>query len=134
MHRKPLTKQLAQLIKSPLLRVFLCLEKSVRHAEDFTKLTAFTQQVILAVRAIPVGQVRSYGDVAALAGSPRAARQVVRILSSCSAKYELPWQRVVNKAGSVALKDPALALEQIARLRGEGLHVTDAGQVMRCDS
>jgi len=106
----------------------------VRHAEDFTKLTAFTQQVILAVRAIPVGQVRSYGDVAALAGSPRAARQVVRILSSCSAKYELPWQRVVNKAGSVALKDPALALEQIARLRGEGLHVTDAGQVMRCDS
>lgn len=98
--------------------------------DDFSKLTDFSQRVILAIRAIPVGQVRSYGEIAASAGSPRAARQVVRILASCSAKYDLPWQRVVNKAGCVALKDPALALEQIARLRGEGVEVSDTGQVL----
>jgi len=116
--------------KNPLLRVFLCLEKSVPHTENFAQLTPFTQQVILVVRAIPAGQVRSYGDIAALAGSPRAARQVVRILSSCSAKYALPWHRVVNKARVISLKDPAARLEQLARLRGEGVELSDVGQVL----
>jgi len=102
----------------------------VPHTENFAQLTPFTQQVILVVRAIPAGQVRSYGDIAALAGSPRAARQVVRILSSCSAKYALPWHRVVNKARVISLKDPAARLEQLARLRGEGVELSDVGQVL----
>lgn len=102
----------------------------MQQPDDFSKLTPFTQQVILAVRAIPQGQVRSYGDIAALAGSPRAARQVVRTLSSCSTKYDLPWHRVVNKARLISLKDPAARLEQMARLRGEGVEVSDSGQVL----
>ena len=100
------------------------------HPDDFSKLTPFTQRVILAVLDIPIGQVRSYGELAAQAGSPRAARQVVRTLSSCSEKYDLPWHRVVNKARVISLKDPGARLEQLARLRGEGVEVSDTGQVL----
>jgi methylated-DNA-protein-cysteine methyltransferase-like protein len=96
---------------------------------QFEKLKPFTQRVIETVFAIPPGQVMSYGEVAKAVGSPRAARQVVRVLSSCSEKYALPWHRVVNKDRCVALKDPRLAMEQIARLRSEGLSVTDEGQI-----
>jgi len=38
------------------------------------------------IKKIPRGKVATYGQVAALAGNPRAARQVVRILHSSSDK------------------------------------------------
>lgn len=57
----------------------------------------FTQRVIAIIKEIPTGQVMSYGDVARAAGSPRGARQVVRILHSLSETENLPWHRVVNK-------------------------------------
>ena len=98
---------------------------------DLSELSEFTRAIIGAVRAIPAGEVSSYGAVAAAAGSPRAARQVVRVLASCSGKYALPWHRVVNKAGCIALKDPALALDQLARLRAEDVEVSDSGRVLQ---
>ncbi len=57
----------------------------------------FTQRVIDTIKAIPLGQVMTYGEVARTAGSPRGARQVVRILHSLSDVENLPWHRVVNK-------------------------------------
>ncbi len=42
--------------------------------------------------------------IAALAGNQRAARQVARILHSCSEKEGLPWHRVVNREGRISLK------------------------------
>lgn len=57
----------------------------------------FTQRVIDIIKTIPSGQVMSYGEVARAAGSPRGARQVVRILHSLSETEGLPWHRVVNK-------------------------------------
>lgn len=65
----------------------------------------FTKAVIEQIQSIPPGKVMTYGGVAAAAGSPRAARQVVRILHSMSAKYDLPWHRVVNAKGEIALRD-----------------------------
>ena len=44
----------------------------------------FTQRVIELIQAIPPGYVMSYGQVAAAAGNPRGARQVVRILHAMS--------------------------------------------------
>ena len=55
------------------------------------------------IRQIPAGKVATYGLIAAQAGNYQAARQVARILHSCSDREELPWHRVVNREGRIAL-------------------------------
>ncbi|MEJ2310059.1 MAG: methylated-DNA--[protein]-cysteine S-methyltransferase [Gammaproteobacteria bacterium] len=82
---------------------------------------AFTTRVIELIRSIPEGHVATYGSIAAAAGSPRAARQVARILHSCARKEQLPWHRVVNREGRIAL--PALAgyEQQKLLLEAEGV-------------
>ena len=46
----------------------------------------FHEKVIDIIKKIPRGKVASYGQIAAYAGNPRAARQVVRTLHSSSRK------------------------------------------------
>ncbi len=70
---------------------------------DTSKLSPFHQCVIDIIRRIPRGKVASYGQIAGLAGDPRAARQVVRILHTQSEKRGLPWYRVINKQGRISL-------------------------------
>lgn len=53
-------------------------------------MTPFTENVIEIIRSIPAGKVMTYGQIAALAGSPRAARQVVRVLHSMSKNISSP--------------------------------------------
>ena len=65
----------------------------------------------------------TYGQIAALAGSPRAARQVVRVLHSMSRKYKLPWHRVINSQGKIALSDDEYYHEQLFSLESEGVEV-----------
>lgn len=64
-------------------------------------MTPFTEEVIRIIKHIPRGKVMTYGQIAGEAGSPRGARQVVRILHSMSEKYELPWHRVMNAKGEL---------------------------------
>jgi len=64
----------------------------------------FTDRVKSIIKKIPKGRVATYGQIAALAGNPRAARQVVRILHSSSRKDKLPWHRVINAKGGISLK------------------------------
>lgn len=71
----------------------------------------------------------TYGQIAEQAGQRRAARQVVRILHSSSRTHQLPWHRVINAKGRVALQDDQSRHEQITRLREEGVQVDDAGKV-----
>ncbi|MBN2048857.1 MAG: MGMT family protein [Spirochaetales bacterium] len=66
----------------------------------------FTERVIEIVKAIPPGSVLSYGVVAAMAGNPRGARQVARILHSSSEKHNLPWHRVLSAKGCISLPGP----------------------------
>ncbi|WP_110927376.1 MGMT family protein [Bacillus massiliglaciei] len=82
---------------------------------------AFTERVIEIIQKIPEGEVATYGQVARMAGSPRGARQVVRILHSCSDKYDLPWHRVVNKKGEIAIQDPLASASQLKKLKEEGV-------------
>ncbi|TYO71116.1 MGMT family protein [Rossellomorea marisflavi] len=63
----------------------------------------FTERAVSIIKSIPHGRVMTYGQVAAHAGSPRGARQVVRILHSMSAKHGLPWHRVLNAKGEISL-------------------------------
>ncbi|MEE9516381.1 MAG: MGMT family protein [Candidatus Adiutricales bacterium] len=81
----------------------------------------FTEDVIRLISNIPEGKVLSYGMIAALAGRPRGARQVTRILTSSSRKYNLPWHRVVNAMGKISIKDPHFYEEQKQMLIAEGV-------------
>jgi methylated-DNA-[protein]-cysteine S-methyltransferase len=58
----------------------------------------FRTRVLFAVRRIPAGRVATYGDVAAAAGVPRAARAVGNIMKECSAPG-VPCHRVVGAGG-----------------------------------
>ncbi len=63
----------------------------------------FTERVIQLIQEIPSGNVMTYGQIAKIAGNPRAARQVAWILSRSSDKYKLPWHRVINSKGKISL-------------------------------
>lgn len=62
----------------------------------------FTERVVQIIGDIPAGRVMTYGQVAGAAGNPRGARQVVRVLHSMSAKYDLPWHRIINAQGGIS--------------------------------
>ena len=82
---------------------------------------AFTRKVIEIIKRIPEGTVCTYGRIARMAGQPRGARQVARILHSSSRKHQLPWQRVVNVRGHISLPIYGGYAEQKARLQAEGI-------------
>lgn len=90
----------------------------------------FTEKAIAAVLSIPEGQVTTYGQIARIAGNPRAARQVSRLLHTLSVAYLLPWHRVVNREGQIVLRDPASFALQKALLEAEGLTVGPEGKVL----
>lgn len=81
----------------------------------------FTEEVIEVIHEIPRGKVCSYGGVAALAGNPRAARQVVRVLHTYGESENLPWWRVLNSQGTISLKPGFGYEEQRERLEAEGI-------------
>ncbi|XKE93861.1 MGMT family protein [Metaplanococcus flavidus] len=85
---------------------------------------AFTLRVIQTIQNIPAGKVMTYGQIAAQAGSPRAARQVARLLHSMSAKYDLPWHRVINASGQISFQDENHCQTQKELLLGEGVVFT----------
>ena len=62
----------------------------------------FAQRVYDAVRKIPCGRVSTYGAVAAMAGSPNAARAVGNILHKNPYFGEVPCHRVVHADGRLA--------------------------------
>ena len=73
------------------------------------------------VALIPAGRVMTYGQLAALAGHPRAARTVGQIAHW--GPEDLPWHRVVNKRGKLAGEFPGGRSEQGRRLMAEGVAV-----------
>jgi O-6-methylguanine DNA methyltransferase len=58
----------------------------------------FETRVLSVVRRIPAGRVATYGDVAALAGRPRAARAVGNIMRGCR-RPDVPCHRVIAAGG-----------------------------------
>ena len=89
----------------------------------------FTESVCFLLNTVPPGFVVTYGGLAAAAGSPRAARQVVRILHTQSRLRNLPWHRVVAAGGRIALNDPMAADLQKEILRSEGVELNNDGRV-----
>ena len=62
----------------------------------------FNQKVIVLIKKIPKGRVATYGQIASLVSTPRAARMVGGILHRDSEKYDLPWPRVINSKGMIS--------------------------------
>ena len=60
--------------------------------------TPFSTKVLAVVRRIPRGQVSTYGDIAAFAGTPGAARAVGNIMRECG-RPDVPCHRVVAAGG-----------------------------------
>jgi O-6-methylguanine DNA methyltransferase len=82
------------------------------------------------VRRIPPGRVATYGDVAALAGRPGAARAVGNIMRGCN-RPDVPCHRVIAAGGQLGgygghegLKRSLLTAEGI-RIRGSRLQDLD---------
>ena len=84
----------------------------------------FYQRVFELVRRIPEGKLATYGQVAAMLGSPQAARTVGYALNSLKPDNILPlvpWQRVINAQGRISLPHGAGFEIQRDILREEGV-------------
>ena len=84
----------------------------------------FYQQVYTLTRAIPYGKVATYGQIAAILGSPRAARMVGQALKNCDSS--VPWQRVINRHGMISIENLHVTKDDQAELlRREGVEVDE---------
>ena len=81
------------------------------------------------IRRIPRGKVATYGQIATLAGNPRAARQTALVLASSSRREKLPWQRVVNSQGRISLPPGRPYERQKELLEKEGVRLDEKGRI-----
>ncbi len=81
-------------------------------------MTGFQRRVVEVLTALEPGEVVTYGEVAAQAGFPGAARAVGNLLRSWP--DPLPWWRVVTRSGRLV---PGHEREQARRLQAEGVVV-----------
>ena len=80
-----------------------------------------TARILGRVRAIPVGFVRTYGDI-----EPKAPRLVGHILATT--KERLPWHRVVHADGSLAMgaRQRKLLVKEGVPMRGDRVDLRHA--------
>lgn len=85
---------------------------------------SFYDRVYEQVRKIPAGKVATYGQIAAMCGSPKASRAVGYALHFNPMPGIIPCHRIVNRFGGLA---PAFAFGgievQAELLRAEGVEV-----------
>jgi methylated-DNA-protein-cysteine methyltransferase related protein len=92
-----------------------------------SKNTNFRQRVLSIIQKIPRGKVLTYGQVATIAGIPRAARMVGGVLFGQGSRSRIPWQRVINARGGLSTYRVGFGEKQKALLEGEGIHFNSAG-------
>jgi methylated-DNA-protein-cysteine methyltransferase related protein len=92
------------------------------------------QEIYALVRRIPRGRVATYGEIAALLGRPRAARQVGFAMAALrGARHDVPWQRVLGARprgrAAISILDPMGAAVQRAKLEREGVRFDARAQL-----
>ncbi len=87
---------------------------------DLEWATPLQRAIVEALRAVPRGEVVSYGELAALAGRPQAPRAAGAVCSSNRFSFVVPCHRVVGATGiggygdaGVEVKRRLLALEGV---------------------
>ncbi len=83
-------------------------------------MTPFEEAVARVLAGLGPGEVVTYGEVAAEAGRPGAARAVGRFLAASGDSQ--PWWRVVTTSGRLV---PGHQIEHARRLEAEGVAVVD---------
>lgn len=78
----------------------------------------FKHRVEELMAQVPAGKVTTYGDLAALAGHPYAARVVGGMAHY--GNQDLPWHRLVNRFGGLASGYPGGREVQQIQLEAEG--------------
>ena len=89
--------------------------------------TSLRDRVYDLVRQLPADKVATYGDLAAMAGSPRAARIVGGIAHQ--GPEDLPWHRLVNAEGGLAIGYPGGQEAQRQLLEQDGIECSDEYRV-----
>ncbi len=77
---------------------------------------------------LPADKVTTYGDLAALAGHPYAARRVGEIAHG--GPDDLPWHRLVNFKGGLAVGFPGGQQAQRQLLAADGIDCDDNYKVV----
>lgn len=90
----------------------------------------FRERVLALVRQVPAGKVATYGQIALLAGAPRAARQVGQVLHRVREDERVPWQRIINSKGGISTYKVGAGELQRALLEAEGITFNAEGN---CD-
>ncbi|PWB15305.1 methyltransferase [Acinetobacter sp. AM] len=85
--------------------------------------------ILQVVALIPYGKVATYGQIAKMAGLPKHARLVGRVLQQVEDQH-LPWHRVINSQGKISLSklDDQGDNLQIVKLQAENI-VVIAGKI-----
>ncbi len=90
----------------------------------------FYDQVYQLVKKIPHGKVASYGQIAGLISTPRAARVVGWCLHTMDTKQDFPWHRVINSKGYITTTCPDHTADlQKKLLEKEGIEVGKKDQL-----
>ena len=92
----------------------------------------FYEQVYAVVRRIPSGRITTYGRIAQMLGTPRAARAVGYALNALrdTQAPNVPWQRVINGQGRISIVNRQVSAEKQAQLlRSEGVAVDETLRV-----
>jgi len=92
------------------------------------------QKIYYLTKKIPRGKVATYGQIAALCGSPRAARIVGYALHIIPENSQIPWQRVINRQGIISttcFEHPPTLQADI--LKSEGVEVNNHKGVFQID-
>ena len=89
----------------------------------------FFKSIYEIVKKIPKGKVATYGQIAAMLGSPRSARIVGYAMSSAPSDFNLNCHRVVNKKGELSSEDIFGPGVQRALLVQEGVKFLKDGTI-----
>lgn len=92
-------------------------------------MTPLYDRIVKVIQQIPTGKVATYGQIAHLAGNPRASRTVSFVLHSSSSKLKLPWHRVINSKGSISLPKGGGFEKQRDLLLKEGIALDEKGHI-----
>lgn len=85
----------------------------------------FYEEVYKWAKRIPRGRVATYGQIATIISTPRAAQVVGFALRALHKENDVPWQRIINSKGRISIQNPRWPQsEQAKLLESEGVAVT----------
>lgn len=98
---------------------------------DLDATTNFEDAVYAAARAIPCGEVRTYGEIAQAIGEPGAARAVGAALGRNPVPIIIPCHRILGSHGkSGGFSAPGGAATKFRMLEAEGAKRPDDGELL----